>query len=229
MHKEINIFIYCLFYWLKEYENPMSPPMAPETPAPGLFHDNDMFSGSYDDTGSDIDPASVNTTYDAHFGSTVSFHVGSDVTMESPSMPNTRRRAAAAAAAGSATPGSKTPGRGKRGREQPVPAESPSPHVSPDEPVGKRPRGRAAGGSKRGAAAAATVDHSNIDEDDSLYNAVLQGKCSLQALVDDWIDDYKSNKDSTLLKLSQFFISASGCKGKITPQMASMEHAAIIR
>jgi len=50
-----------------------------------------------------------------------------------------------------------------------------------------------------------------------------------QQLVDDWIDDYKGNKDATLLKLNQFFISASGCKGKITREMAKMEHAAIIR
>ena len=49
-------------------------------------------------------------------------------------------------------------------------------------------------------------------------------------MVDDWIDSYKSNRDATLLRLMQFFISASGCKGKITPEMqTSMEHATIIR
>lgn len=52
----------------------------------------------------------------------------------------------------------------------------------------------------------------------------------LQAVVDDWIESYKVNRDAALLSLMQFFINASGCKGKITSYMqASMEHAAIIR
>jgi cohesin complex subunit SA-1/2 len=51
-----------------------------------------------------------------------------------------------------------------------------------------------------------------------------------QAVVDDWIESYKVNRDAALLSLMQFFINASGCKGKITSSMqASMEHAAIIR
>lgn len=49
-------------------------------------------------------------------------------------------------------------------------------------------------------------------------------------IVDDWIEAYKANRDTALLALMQFFINASGCKGKITAQMAAnMEHAAIIR
>jgi cohesin complex subunit SA-1/2 len=52
----------------------------------------------------------------------------------------------------------------------------------------------------------------------------------LQAVVDDWIESYKVNRDAALLSLMQFFINASGCKGRITSSMqASMEHAAIIR
>lgn len=48
--------------------------------------------------------------------------------------------------------------------------------------------------------------------------------------MDDWIESYKVNRDAALLSLMQFFINASGCKGKITSSMqASMEHAAIIR
>lgn len=51
-----------------------------------------------------------------------------------------------------------------------------------------------------------------------------------QTLVDEWIDEYKVNRDTALLSLMQFFINASGCKGKITSIMAAnMEHAAIIR
>jgi cohesin complex subunit SA-1/2 len=200
-----------------------------------------MFGGNYgDDTGSDIDP-SANTTYDPHFGSTVSFPSGHEL-LESPiGVPNTRRRAAAAQqqTTGTTPGGSKTPGRGKRGREPQTTPRADSPSMSsPSEepPSGKRPRRGRAPGSKRAAAATAiastpTTEHSSIsaDDDDGLYNAVLQGKCSIQTLVDDWIDDYKGNKDNTLLRLSQFFISASGCKGRITPEMATMEHAAIIR
>jgi hypothetical protein len=53
---------------------------------------------------------------------------------------------------------------------------------------------------------------------------------TFQAVVDDWIESYKVNRDAALLSLMQFFINASGCKGKITSSMqASMEHAAIIR
>ena len=52
----------------------------------------------------------------------------------------------------------------------------------------------------------------------------------LQTLVDDWIESYKNDRDLALLELIQFFIQASGCKGKITPYMyANQEHAEIIR
>lgn len=48
--------------------------------------------------------------------------------------------------------------------------------------------------------------------------------------MDDWIGTYRQNRDTALISLIQFFINASGCKGRITPQMQSeMEHAAIIR
>jgi len=53
---------------------------------------------------------------------------------------------------------------------------------------------------------------------------------SLQAVVDDWIESYKQDRDTALLDLIQFFIHCSGCKGRITVQMyQSMEHAEIIR
>ncbi len=52
----------------------------------------------------------------------------------------------------------------------------------------------------------------------------------MQKIVDEWIEQYKADRDSGLLAIMQFFISASGCKGKITSQMqSSMEYAAIIR
>lgn len=68
---------------------------------------------------------------------------------------------------------------------------------------------------------------------DLLGCTLLLHGCTLlifQAVVDDWIESYKVNRDAALLSLMQFFINASGCKGKITSSMqASMEHAAIIR
>lgn len=51
-----------------------------------------------------------------------------------------------------------------------------------------------------------------------------------QTIVDDWIEKYKSNRENALLMLMQFFINASGCKGRITSEMQlTMEHVAIIR
>jgi cohesin complex subunit SA-1/2 len=49
-------------------------------------------------------------------------------------------------------------------------------------------------------------------------------------VVDDWIDSYKQDRETALLALMQFFISAAGCRGRITNDMqASMEHSDIIR
>ncbi|CAG2055041.1 unnamed protein product, partial [Timema podura] len=68
------------------------------------------------------------------------------------------------------------------------------------------------------------------DDENCLYFIIRQGRVSLQVIVDDWIENYKVNRDAALLSLMQFFINSSGCKGKITPFMqASMEHATIIR
>jgi len=68
------------------------------------------------------------------------------------------------------------------------------------------------------------------EDESSLYFIIRNGKASLQQVVDDWIDSYKVDRDAALLTLMQFFISASGCRGRITPQMqASMDHADIIR
>ncbi|XP_075217243.1 stromal antigen isoform X2 [Lycorma delicatula] len=71
----------------------------------------------------------------------------------------------------------------------------------------------------------------HLSEDEAcLYIIIKNGKSALPVIVDDWIEAYKANRDTALLALMQFFINASGCKGKITAQMAAnMEHAAIIR
>lgn len=49
-------------------------------------------------------------------------------------------------------------------------------------------------------------------------------------IVDEWIENYKIERETALISLMQFFINASGCKGKISPAMqATMEHTSIIR
>ncbi|ELU02222.1 hypothetical protein CAPTEDRAFT_182123 [Capitella teleta] len=64
----------------------------------------------------------------------------------------------------------------------------------------------------------------------SLFEIVKSGKTALTVVVDDWIEQYKQDRDSALLDLIQFFIHCSGCKGRITPHMYhNMEHAEIIR
>ena len=57
------------------------------------------------------------------------------------------------------------------------------------------------------------------EDESSLFYIIRNGKISLQSIVDDWIDSYKSDRDSALLALMQFFISASGCRGRITSEM----------
>lgn len=67
-------------------------------------------------------------------------------------------------------------------------------------------------------------------DESSLYFIIRHSKSSISTIVDDWIDGYKADRDTALNSLMQFFINASGCKGKITPEMqTTMEHTAIIR
>ncbi|KAI4493092.1 hypothetical protein M0802_009642 [Mischocyttarus mexicanus] len=75
------------------------------------------------------------------------------------------------------------------------------------------------------------LHHSHSLEDEaSLYYVIRNNRSSLTTIVDDWIEKYKSNRENALLMLMQFFINASGCKGRITSEMqATMEHVAIIR
>ena len=84
---------------------------------------------------------------------------------------------------------------------------------------------REAGAQRKGRASMPSAEDEN-----SLYFIVRTGRASLQQTVDDWIEEYKVDKDGALLKLMQFFISASGCKGKITSEMqATMECGDLIR
>ncbi|CAL8094125.1 unnamed protein product [Calicophoron daubneyi] len=68
------------------------------------------------------------------------------------------------------------------------------------------------------------------EEEHTLYGAIRSGRVAPQTVVDDWIEQYKTNREPAMLELIQFFISCSGCKGKVTPEMYSQStHADIIR
>ncbi|XP_044729808.1 cohesin subunit SA-1 [Chrysoperla carnea] len=70
----------------------------------------------------------------------------------------------------------------------------------------------------------------NAEDENSLYFIIRNCKGSIPNICDDWIEGYKTNRETALIQLMQFFINASGCKGRITPQMqATMEHVSIIR
>ncbi len=195
-----------------EFENPMTPAENESShadPSDSLFSDTgDMFGdASYD--GGDGEPS--NHSFDPTFNS-VAYNSAVEEDSPSHATPPARRRGARRAAGAETPAAGRTP---RRGREPTTPS-------SPSEESPPRKKGRA--GKKTPAR------DGESSEEDALYNAILSGKVSLQQLVDDWIDDYKVNRDLTLLRLMQFFICAAGCKGKITPQMqTSMEHAAIIR
>ena len=162
---------------------------------------------------------------------------GDDVVFQTPKAPAPRKSRGTPAAAS---------GGGRRGR----------PPGSSRGPGTNRPRGGRGGGGGRGRAAKRDWGGDEDGEEDeyerlireagaqrkgrapqfahedesSLYFIVRTGRASLQQTVDDWIEEYKVDRDGALLKLMQFFISASGCKGKITSEMQStMEHADIIR
>uniref|UniRef100_A0A8C7YJV4 Cohesin subunit SA n=1 Tax=Oryzias sinensis TaxID=183150 RepID=A0A8C7YJV4_9TELE len=53
----------------------------------------------------------------------------------------------------------------------------------------------------------------NGTETMTLFEMVKMGKSATQAVVDDWIEAYKHDKESALLGLINFFIQCSGCKG----------------
>ncbi|CAB0035744.1 unnamed protein product [Trichogramma brassicae] len=115
----------------------------------------------------------------------------------------------------------------------------------PSAPSHHSTKSRRGGGGGRGRRAAAHVQQQqqqqqqpqqqqpqqthHLEDEASLYFEVRNSKGSLTGIVDEWIEKYKTNKENALLMLMQFFISASGCKGIITPEMQTLEHVHIIR
>uniref|UniRef100_A0A671KAD0 Cohesin subunit SA n=1 Tax=Sinocyclocheilus anshuiensis TaxID=1608454 RepID=A0A671KAD0_9TELE len=70
----------------------------------------------------------------------------------------------------------------------------------------------------------------NNMENLSLFEIVKLGKSATQPVVDDWIESYKTNRDSALLELINFFIHCSGCKGVCVSEMfRHMQNSEIIR
>ncbi|XP_058470569.1 cohesin subunit SA-2 isoform X1 [Solea solea] len=53
----------------------------------------------------------------------------------------------------------------------------------------------------------------------TLFEVVTMGRNAMQAVIDDWIKAYVSDRDSSLLDLISFFIQCCGCKGVVTAEM----------
>ncbi|XP_023656777.2 cohesin subunit SA-2 [Paramormyrops kingsleyae] len=53
----------------------------------------------------------------------------------------------------------------------------------------------------------------------TLFEVVTMGKSAMQAVVDDWIAAYQTDRETALLDLISFFIQCSGCKGVVTAEM----------
>lgn len=73
-------------------------------------------------------------------------------------------------------------------------------------------------------------DRDVTQDESSLYYIIRHSKSAIASIVDEWIETYKEDRDTALMVLMQFFINASGCKGRITAEMStSLEHSVIIR
>ncbi|KAK6478636.1 cohesin subunit SA-1 [Huso huso] len=114
-------------------------------------------------------------------------------------------------------------GKRKRGRPGRPPSANKKPRKSPAE------KSQLAG--SRGGRKANGVPQQNGDgEPVTLFEVVKMGKSAMQAVVDDWIESYKQDRDIALLDLINFFIQCSGCKGTVRIEMfRNMQNAEIIR
>ncbi|XP_047993482.1 cohesin subunit SA-1 [Leguminivora glycinivorella] len=106
---------------------------------------------------------------------------------------------------------------------------------SPPPPPLRPRRGRGGRGRGRGRGAPPPPSYSPPpmllpgDDENSLYNILRFNKTAINQVVDMWIEQYKSNREHALVQLMQFFINSSGCRGKVTPDMAQMDHTLIIK
>ncbi|MGH0160366.1 UNVERIFIED_CONTAM: hypothetical protein FKN15_065391 [Acipenser sinensis] len=118
---------------------------------------------------------------------------------------------------------SEVKGKRKRGRPGRPPSANKKPRKSSAE------KSQLAG--SRGGRKANGVPQQNGDgEPVTLFEVVKMGKSAMQAVVDDWIESYKQDRDIALLDLINFFIQCSGCKGTVRIEMfRNMQNAEIIR
>ncbi|KAI2656638.1 Cohesin subunit SA-1 [Labeo rohita] len=62
-----------------------------------------------------------------------------------------------------------------------------------------------------------------------LYEAVRSGRSALLPVIDDWLEEYRSDREAGLLELINFVVQCSGCKGVVTREMFScLQNADII-
>ncbi|MGH0162437.1 UNVERIFIED_CONTAM: hypothetical protein FKN15_062325 [Acipenser sinensis] len=118
---------------------------------------------------------------------------------------------------------SEVKGKRKRGRPGRPPSANKKPRKTPAE------KNQLAG--SRGGRKANGVPQQNGDSEPvTLFEVVKVGKSAMQAVVDDWIESYKQDRDIALLDLINFFIQCSGCKGTVRIEMfRNMQNAEIIR
>lgn len=63
----------------------------------------------------------------------------------------------------------------------------------------------------------------------TLFEVLTMGKSAIQAVIDDWIEAYSSDRDSSLLDLISFFIQCCGCKGMVTAEMCQSKMDKVLR
>lgn len=53
----------------------------------------------------------------------------------------------------------------------------------------------------------------------TLFEVLTMGRSAMQSVIDDWIEAYGTDRDSSLLDLISFFIQCCGCKGVVSAEM----------
>ncbi|XP_030621225.1 cohesin subunit SA-1 [Chanos chanos] len=62
-----------------------------------------------------------------------------------------------------------------------------------------------------------------------MYEAVKAGRSALVTVIDEWLDDYKRDREAGLLELINFVVHCCGCKGIVTKEMFNnLQNADII-
>ncbi|XP_042626432.1 cohesin subunit SA-1 isoform X2 [Cyprinus carpio] len=62
-----------------------------------------------------------------------------------------------------------------------------------------------------------------------LYEAVRSGRSALLTVIDDWLEEYRRDREAGILELINFVVQCSGCKGVVTREMFSrLQNADII-